>query len=203
MKRLLIFTLTVVSLFMVLNTWAAFGMSTDWQRAGSFVQDSGRYKRLSIRLTRSLQFNAAKTPTWRLSCLPSRPLYCRATPALSRWHYHLDITRHLGHSRNAKREIEVSTIANAIYQYALDKGSYPSDITSTSTEICNENAASCVGYVDLSDLITGEEYLLKIPEDPLNQDPNGTGYYIYLSAADRIIVTATFAENGLYIDAKR
>lgn len=109
----------------------------------------------------------------------------------------------LGKSRDAKRDIEVSTIATAVYQYTLDKGGFPAGMTTTPTEICNQNAAGCTGYVDLSPLLSGEQYLLKIPEDPLNDNPNGTGYYIWINAADRIMVSATFAEGTTTINATR
>jgi prepilin-type N-terminal cleavage/methylation domain-containing protein len=115
----------------------------------------------------------------------------------------INYRRFLGESRNAKRQVEVNTIATAVYQYTLDKGDFPTTLTTTPTEICNQNASDCSGYIDLSILLAGEEYITSIPEDPLSEDPNGTGYIINKTDAGRVIVSASMAENGLNIDATR
>jgi prepilin-type N-terminal cleavage/methylation domain-containing protein len=111
--------------------------------------------------------------------------------------------RFMGESRNARRKVEVNTIATSVYQYTLDKGDFPPTITDTPTEICNQYASNCSGYIDLSVLIAGDKYLTSIPSDPSSVDPNGTGYIINKSDFGRVLVSATYAEVGATINATR
>ena len=61
-------------------------------------------------------------------------------------------------ARNSERNVEISTILNAVHQYRLDNnGTLPTSITQTPTEICKTGAVSCVGLIDLSVLTTNEE----------------------------------------------
>jgi prepilin-type N-terminal cleavage/methylation domain-containing protein len=115
----------------------------------------------------------------------------------------------LGGTRNSRRKVEVKTIADAVFEYTLDKSQYPATITDESTEICNEDALDCTGYIDLSVLTDGEGYLTSIPNDPINENPDGTGYFIEITSSDssvpagRIIVKAALAENGEIIETTR
>ncbi|MDH3324753.1 MAG: type II secretion system GspH family protein, partial [Candidatus Peregrinibacteria bacterium] len=62
--------------------------------------------------------------------------------------------KQLGNTKDAKRESNVSTIANAVYQYTIDnEGILPSTITTTATEIC-ATGGDCTGLIDLSVLTT-------------------------------------------------
>ncbi len=103
-------------------------------------------------------------------------------------------TKQLGDARNAQRRSDVNTILNAVYQYAIDhNGSLPSSISTTVTEICVTDAASCTGGVDL-DVLTGS-YLVKVPADP-QASGTGTDYTIVRAANGRVTVAAPSAENA-------
>ncbi len=86
--------------------------------------------------------------------------------------------KQLGDTRNAQRQIDINTILNAVYQYAIDNnGTLPGvgsagEITDLPTEICltgldddcdMQPDASDV-HVNLSDLVP--TYLTAIPQDP-------------------------------------
>lgn len=112
-------------------------------------------------------------------------------------------TKQLGDTRNAQRQADVTTILNAVYQYALDyDGDLPSGITITPTEIC-KTGGSCSGLINLSDLTAAEEYLTQIPTDPTGASTNGTGYEIEKTANNRVTVTAPNAEQGQTISVTR
>ena len=82
-------------------------------------------------------------------------------------------------------------------------GSIPGSITTTETEICRSDAASCAGLVDLGVLTANEEYIVSIPVDPRGGSGNGTGYTIYRSSNDRITVNAPSSEYGKEIRVTR
>ena len=116
--------------------------------------------------------------------------------------------KQLGDTRNAQRKVDVNTILNAVYQFAIDNnGSLPSGIpTGTADEICKTGAGSCTGLVDLSDLTTDEKYVVSIPLDPkcpAECDANGVGYEIIQSANGRITVSAPNAEQEATISVTR
>ena len=50
------------------------------RRAGSFAHASGRYSCQEIGSEASALATESETATWQLSCFPSSPQYCRATP---------------------------------------------------------------------------------------------------------------------------
>lgn len=109
-------------------------------------------------------------------------------------------SKNLADSRNSQRQSDVTTILNAVYQYALDNnGIVPASVTATDTEVCATGGASCTSLVDLSVLTTAGKYLVAIPEDPqcpTNCATDGTGYEIKKDATtSRITVTAPNAEN--------
>jgi len=113
-------------------------------------------------------------------------------------------TKQLGDTRNAQRRVDVNTILNAVYQYAVDhNGALPASVTTSTTEICKTGAASCTGFVDLSDLTADEKYLVAIPTDPSGTSSNGAGYRIAKSANGRVTVTAPAAEQGLTVSVTR
>src|ERR1700722_18928038 len=65
--------------------------------------------------------------------------------------------------RNAQRSGDVSTVLNAVYQYALDNNNQiPSTITTTPTDICRTGASSCTGLIDLSILTNSQKYLVSM-----------------------------------------
>ena len=109
-------------------------------------------------------------------------------------------------ARNSERNVEISTILNAVHQYRLDNnGTLPSTITQTPTEICKTGAVSCVGLIDLSVLTTNEEYLIEIPIDPNGVcNSNGVCYEISkIGNSGRITVTAPDAETSSTISISR
>ncbi len=107
--------------------------------------------------------------------------------------------KNLADARNSQRSADVTTILNAVHQYALDNnGTLPSSITATATEICNTGAPTCTSLVDLSTVTTGGKYVASIPKDP--QCPtacltNGAGYMINKDTNGRLTVSAPDAEN--------
>jgi type IV pilus assembly protein PilA len=119
----------------------------------------------------------------------------------------LNPSKQLADSRNAERRADVNTIINAIYQYAIDNdGDFPDDIPVTSTcsavteEICI--ATLCTSFTDLNDLIP--DYIVDIPEDPLNESVTGSGYAaVQHTTSDRIIVCAPDAERSVTIEVER
>lgn len=103
--------------------------------------------------------------------------------------------KQLAETRNAERSVDVNTILNATYQYALDNnGQFPSTVTTTQTEICASNATDCTGLIDLSALTLNETYIVSIPVDPTGAEGNGAGYEIAKTANGRLTVVAPDAE---------
>ena len=116
--------------------------------------------------------------------------------------------KQLAQTRNAQRRVDVNTILNASYQYAIDNnGTVPSTITTSSTEICETGVASTTcsssSLIYLGVLTDNEEYVVSIPTDPNSATTNGTGYYILKTANGRITVSAPLAEQGETISVTR
>lgn len=115
--------------------------------------------------------------------------------------------KNLGDTRNSQRSADVNTILNGVYQYALDNnGTLPTGITLTSTEACATGAASCTALVDLTVLTTAGKYLVSLPKDPQCTTVcavNGVGYKINKDANGRLVVTATYAEQGKTISVTK
>jgi prepilin-type N-terminal cleavage/methylation domain-containing protein len=90
--------------------------------------------------------------------------------------------KQLGDTRNAQRQADVTTILNAVYQYALDNnGTLPATITNAATEMCKTGAGSCTGLIDLTVVTTSGKYIASLPIDPqcpTNCNANGNGYKI-------------------------
>jgi len=115
----------------------------------------------------------------------------------------LNPTKQLADTKNSQRRVDVNTILNAVYQYALDNdGSVPASITSSPTEVCN-TGGTCTGLIDLSVLTASETYLVSMPNDPTGSTTNGAGYEISQSVNGRITVAAPDAEQGATISVTR
>ncbi len=113
-------------------------------------------------------------------------------------------SKQLADTRNAQRRLNVSTILNAVYQYAIDNsGTLPATITTTTTGICKTGAGSCTSLIDLSVLTTNGTYLVSIPTDPTGVSANGTGYSISKNTNGRVTVSAPSAENSATISVTR
>lgn len=111
--------------------------------------------------------------------------------------------RQFKQANNSARWSHVNTVLDSVHQYMVDNsGVPPASLPTIATEICKTGAASCVGLIDLSVLSNGERYLISLPQDPLPianrnagaNNVNGTGYSIYKTAFDRIIVHASSTE---------
>ena len=121
--------------------------------------------------------------------------------------------KQLGDTRNAQRRVDVNTILNGTYQFALDNsGKVPPTIPTSATcvtpatnEICRTGAISCTGFVDLASTTFQEKYLVSMPADPsaTSTGYNGAGYFIAKSANGRITVCAPLAEQGATISVTR
>ncbi len=116
--------------------------------------------------------------------------------------------KQLGDTRNTERQADVTTILNAVYQYAIDNnGVLPSGITTTTTEICIANTATTTcttgSLAPLNELVWGEKYLTSIPIEPQKTNVNGVGYMIRKTANGRVTVDAQFEEQGKTITVTR
>ena len=110
----------------------------------------------------------------------------------------------LADARNAQRRIDVNTISNAVYEYAVDNnGTLPANITATATPMC-KTGGTCGALIDLSVLTTGQKYIVSIPFDPSSSTPASAGYTIMSSSTTgRITVAAPAAENGVTVSITR
>jgi prepilin-type N-terminal cleavage/methylation domain-containing protein len=113
-------------------------------------------------------------------------------------------TRQLAQTRNAQRRVDVTTIINAVHQYAIDnKGVLPATITSSATGVCKSGATSCSGLIDLSVLTANGKYLTSLPADPSNTSTTTTGYLISVDDNGRVTVSAPSAEQSETISVTR
>lgn len=120
--------------------------------------------------------------------------------------------KNLADTRNAQRQADVTTILNAIYQYALDNnGSVPTTITASAAEMCKTGTApaTCTSssLIDLSVVTTSGKYVASLPVDPscpTGCNANGIGYQVVKNAStSRITVSAPGAESGKTISVTR
>lgn len=115
-------------------------------------------------------------------------------------------TKQLADTRNSQRWVDVNTILNGVYQYAIDnEGALPGsgDIDGTEREICKYGVPVSSGdcEVNLDELVP--EYLVSIPFDPKSTS-SSTEYTISTSTtANRIKITAPIAEQGKTIEVTR
>jgi hypothetical protein len=118
-------------------------------------------------------------------------------------------TKQLGETRNAQRRADVSTIIKAVYQYYIDTGNLPANITTNAVcdntpakQLCKSTATgTCSTGTDASVVTASEKYLTAFPTDPSGVSANGTGYYIVKSANSRVTVCAPSAEQSATISA--
>lgn len=111
-------------------------------------------------------------------------------------------------ARNTQRRADVLTVLNAVNQYFVDNGAFPSGSPAPgdpaipiSTALGGTGAAFC------NDLVAA--YVAGLPADPSTGSftdctTHATGYTISISAAnDRVTVNAPGAEGGASISATR
>ncbi len=119
--------------------------------------------------------------------------------------------KQLADGRNTKRSADVTTILNAIHQYAIDNhGNLPSGLQSnvdcsgtSSNEICKTGAGNCSGLTDLTPLTNNQTYLASIPVDPSLSSGNNTGYFANYNSNGRVTVCAPNSERGVNISVTR
>jgi prepilin-type N-terminal cleavage/methylation domain-containing protein len=114
--------------------------------------------------------------------------------------------RQIAQANNAQRAANVTTILNAIGQYAIDnRGAYPAGLSSTPKVICSSGVATSSGCTDLSPLTSGQLYLSSLPYDPFSPNTTSTWYVVSMSTTTnpRITVSAPFAELGNTISVTR
>ena len=116
--------------------------------------------------------------------------------------------KQLADSRNSQRRVDVNTILNGVYQYAIDNnGTLPAAITTTAQQICRTGAvaADCTAVpgIFLNELTTSEKYLTAIPLDPQASPAATTDYTIVKTANNRITVAAPLAEQAVTISVTR
>lgn len=109
--------------------------------------------------------------------------------------------RQLAQANNSQRRADITTILNAVYQYALDHGGVIlTEITTSTQEVCalgtgSAASTSCTGKAHLGNLIHNQLYLAGFPTDPGGATTTaGTGYYIKKTANGRVTVTAAAAQ---------
>lgn len=116
--------------------------------------------------------------------------------------------KQLADSRNSQRQVDVNTILNGVYQFAIDNnGALPAAITTSVQQICRTGvlAADCsaVPGIFLNELTTAEKYVTAIPFDPQASPAATTDYTIVKTANNRVTVAAPLAEQGKTISVTR
>lgn len=92
----------------------------------------------------------------------------------------------IAEARNNQRSTDILRIESALTQYRLQEGSYPAGITRNHQEICDPDASTCIGYIDLAFLVP--TYLNLIPQDPEDEDnTGGSGYSIAVDENSNIV----------------
>jgi prepilin-type N-terminal cleavage/methylation domain-containing protein len=99
-------------------------------------------------------------------------------------------------SRNDTRKIHIQTIEGAVSQYKLQTGSYPTGLSRTYQEICDPDASSCTGYIDLKTFLV-PTYLQAIPQDPNDMDnTGGAGYSLAVDTATNTVSLRSLQSEG-------
>lgn len=127
----------------------------------------------------------------------------------------VDPAKRFAEARNARRWTDVSSILEAVLEYAVDNGgTLPAGIDNVpgTAQVLGTNAAGCnVGCtakvtvnacLDLSGSLV-DQYLADIPYDPLSGSAAFTDYYLNKSAKGRIEVGACDPELGATIFVSR
>lgn len=90
-------------------------------------------------------------------------------------------------ARNDIRKTHIQTLESTITQYKLQKGSYPAGLTRDYQEICDPDATSCTGFIDLKSSLV-PDFIQAIPQDPNDTDnTGGSGYEIAVDEASNTV----------------
>ena len=114
-------------------------------------------------------------------------------------------TKQLADARNARRRSDITTIVNAVYQYAIDhNGTFPVTVTQGVVKpVCQDTMApaTCVSVLNgVSLRLLSGTYLTATPKDPqITATATGTRYTITEETNGRVTVTAIGAELGATI----
>jgi len=100
--------------------------------------------------------------------------------------------KQIAQARNTERVYEIKAINDATQQYFVDHSSWPANLKSTLTEVCDSNLIpkDCINLIPLT-----PNYLTEIPQDPLLEE--GTGYLISVVNGRINIVARESIEHGL------
>lgn len=103
--------------------------------------------------------------------------------------------RQFAQANNTKRQSDVTTILNAIHQYAADnKGKLPAGITASDLEISDSGANVCAAlvptYVSLLPQDPGVGNGAGLSESACSAGTYSTGYHVIKDAAGRVTVSA-------------
>jgi prepilin-type N-terminal cleavage/methylation domain-containing protein len=107
--------------------------------------------------------------------------------------------RQIAQARNTVRQADINTIQKAVEQYLIEKGSYPSSITTTPGYICNtgteqvNGSTNCSGRVDLRELVP--DYIAGIPKDPQATGPS-TGYIVAINPDNNKVSISAVQSEG-------
>lgn len=114
----------------------------------------------------------------------------------------LNFSRSYADSRNAQRSVDVQTIADNIYEYAVT-GVFADD-NKTEFPICPtvKKIGEIDGGIDMTKKLRAYE-LSDIPYDPSVGNATDTGYTVCITQTNRVVVNAPYAENNKVITAKK
>lgn len=118
-------------------------------------------------------------------------------------------SKKLSATNDSQRRSDITTILNAVSQYAIaNKGAHPAGISTEPRDICKTNVTpercATINGVDLSILTDREIYISTMPQDPVGGiNSETTGYFISKTADNRINITAVFTEQDEKISVTR
>ena len=124
-------------------------------------------------------------------------------------------SKQLGDTRNAQRRSDVTTVLNALWQYAIDNdGSFPSglDSTTSTSQVLGTAGSGCdstcsaasttAACADLSsDLVP--DYITAIPSDPQTGTASNTDYFVNVDANGRLTVGSCDMEQSATFSVTR
>lgn len=118
--------------------------------------------------------------------------------------------KQIGDTNNARRRSDVTTILNAVYQYAIDhNGTLPAALDGTwqqlgTSTVCADCTATTTvdQCVNLSTYLV-PTYIVDMPYDPKNGSSTKSLYYIHSDTNGRVTVGACAPEQGATISVTR
>lgn len=110
------------------------------------------------------------------------------------------VLRDTWRNRNERRRLDVKLIANAFYNYRREHSDTNAPgITAKNQELCRTDAQSCVGLLDVREVLA--PYMSPLRVDPTSPKiGNGTGYFVRKDWKGRIYVSAPGAEDDWKIE---